>query len=268
MTTSVLPKEKISKRKTIVYQTLVDPTVVKVAAEKLKNKLFTRLGFLNPNPEEVQFVSVEKYYEPYIVIGGKYTIDYFRRCIYTVNVEEKVREVILANQKFEPERAKVSFSKGHKIVKLEGEERLLYEDESYFTLDKSGHEVTAEKLPSAPSEKHPQKVLRARSKLGEKVEKIEISPGADVDMIRDRIVNRPRDVKRVVHELFEVNERALIYVPLYRVSFKNRKTGEVKIIEFDGVTSKRIQRAPAFELSLAVSIQGKPYQSVIQVPTR
>ena len=46
------PKEKIAKRKTIVYQTLVDPTVIKVAAEKLKNKLFVKFGFLKPKPED------------------------------------------------------------------------------------------------------------------------------------------------------------------------------------------------------------------------
>jgi hypothetical protein len=72
--------EKIAEKKTIVYETRVDPTVVKIAAEKVKDQLFTRFGFLRSNPNEVQFVSIEKYYEPYSMISGRYFIDYYRKC--------------------------------------------------------------------------------------------------------------------------------------------------------------------------------------------
>ncbi|MGC9346289.1 MAG: hypothetical protein ACP5ER_05830, partial [Candidatus Bathyarchaeales archaeon] len=130
-------------------------------------------------------------------------------------------------------------AKGYKVIKLEGEERLLYEDEASLVLDKSGHEVLLEQLPSAPSEEHPEKML---AELGEKAKELEIAPDADVDVIRSRVVKRPRDIKRIVHELFEVTERALIYTPIYKVLFQNVKTGEVKAMEFDGVTSKRIQQ--------------------------
>ncbi|MGC9346256.1 MAG: hypothetical protein ACP5ER_05655 [Candidatus Bathyarchaeales archaeon] len=91
MTETMSVNEEIVERKTIVYKTLVDPTVVKVAGEKLKDKLFVRFRFWKPKPEEIQFVSMDKYYEPYIVISGKYVIDYYRKCVYTINVDEKVR---------------------------------------------------------------------------------------------------------------------------------------------------------------------------------
>lgn len=86
--------EKIVERKTIVYETLVDPTVIKVAGEKLKDQLFARFGFLKPKPEEIQLVSMDKYYEPFMVISGKYLIDYYRKCTYAVNVRKEVLEVI------------------------------------------------------------------------------------------------------------------------------------------------------------------------------
>ena len=231
--------EKIAERKTIVYRTLVDPTVVKIAGEKLKNKLFVRFGFLKPKSEEIQFVSIDKYYEPYIVINAKYTIDYYRTCAYTINVEEKVREVTLLNQKFKPEETKDPSSRGYKAIKLDGEENLLYEDKAPLVLDRSGREVPLEQLPSAPSEEHPAKML---AELGDKARKMEIASDADVDIIRSRTVKRPEDIKRIVHELFEVDERALIYTPIYKVLFRNVKTGEEKAMEFDGVTSKRIQQ--------------------------
>ena len=239
LTETVPVNEKIVERKTIVYKTLVDPAVVKVAGKKLKNKLFVRFGFLKPKPEEIQFVSVDKYYEPYILISAKYTIDYYRKCTYTINVDEKVREVILLNQKFKPEQTKDASAKSYKVIKLEGEENLLYEDKASLMLDKSGRELSLEQLPSAPSEEHPEKML---AELGDKAEKLEIAPDADVDIIRSKIVKRPKDIKRIIHEMFEVDEHVLIYTPIYEVLFKNVKTGEVKAVEFDGVTSKRIQQ--------------------------
>jgi hypothetical protein len=239
LTETVPVNEKIAERKTIVYRTLVDPTVVKIAGEKLKNKLFVRFGFLKPKPEEIQFVSIDKYYQPYILISAKYTIDYYRTCAYTINVEEKVREVTLLNQKFKPEETKDPSSRGYKVIKLDGEENLLYEDKASLILGKSGRDVPLEQLPSAPSEEQPEKML---AELGDKAKKLEIAPDADVDIVRSRIVKRPKNIKRIVHELFQVDERALIYTPIYEVLFRNVKTSEEKAIEFDGVTSKRIQR--------------------------
>ena len=49
-------KENVVARKTIVYETLVNPTVIRVASEKLKQQLFTRFGLLKPKLEEIQFV--------------------------------------------------------------------------------------------------------------------------------------------------------------------------------------------------------------------
>lgn len=228
---------KTVERKLIIYKTLVDPAVVKVAGEKLKNKLFVRFGFLKPKSEEIQFVSIDKYYEPYIVVSGNYLIDYYRRSTYTVNVDAKVREVIMFNHKLEPELSKESSAKGYKLIKLEGEEHLLYEDKASLILDKTGREVLLEQLPSAPSEENPKRML---TELGENARKLEMASDADVGILRSKIAGRPKGVKRIVRELFEIKERTLIYTPIYRVLFQNMKSGEVKALEFDGVTSKRI----------------------------
>jgi len=79
-------KENIVERKTIVYEAPIDPTVIRVSGEKLKQQLFSRFGLLKPKPEEIQFISLDKYYEPYIVISGKYFIDYYRKCTYIFKV--------------------------------------------------------------------------------------------------------------------------------------------------------------------------------------
>ena len=228
---------RIVERKTIVYRTLVDPTVVKITGEKMKDKLFVRLGFLKPKPEEVQYVSIDKYYEPYIVVGGKYSIDYYRKQVYTIEVEGDVREVILLKQSFKPVRLKKPTKKAGKVIRLVGEERLFYENKAYFILDKRGREVAPEQVPQAPSEEEPDKIL---AEFGEKIGKLEIPADMEVGVIRSKIFKRPSDIERVVEELFEVSERAIIYTPIYEAKFQNMKTGEVKTLKIDGITAKVI----------------------------
>lgn len=103
-------------------------------------------------------------------------------------------------------------------------------------LDRSGQDVTLDGLPSAPSERNPKKIL---AEFG--VE--EIAQNSDLDIIRAMIVKRPGDVNRVVSELFEVSERAVIYTPRFKVLYRNTKTGEEKVMEFDGVTAQKIQQS-------------------------
>jgi hypothetical protein len=236
ISTETIPSgEKVAERKTIVYETRFDSTVIKVAGEKLKAQLFTRFGFMKPKPEDIRFISIDKYYEPYMVINGRYVIDYYRKCAYTVKVDKKVLEVILLNHKFEPNQLMNSSAKNHNVITLEGEERLINEVKASLILDRSGEEATLKKLPSAPSERNPKKILAA---FGVK----EIAPDADLNIIRSKILKRPKDINRLVNELFEVNERAVIYIPRFRVLYRNAKTGEEKTLEFDGVTGERIQR--------------------------
>jgi hypothetical protein len=226
--------QKIAERKTIVYETRIDTTVIKVAGERLKVQLFAKFGFMKPRPEDIRLMSIDKYYEPYMVISGKYFVDYYCKCSYTIKVDEKVLEVILLNHKFKPNKPQDHHTNDRNVIKLEGEERLMNDLKASLILDKSGQEVLPRELPSAPSEKYPKKVLTA---FGAK----EIAPNTDLDIIKSKILKRPKDINRLVNELFEVSERAVIYVPRFRVLYRNTKTGEEKTAEFDGVTAERIQ---------------------------
>jgi len=223
--------EKIAERKIIVYKTLIDPTVIKLATEKVKDRLFVKFGFLKPNPDQIQQVSFEKDYEAFVVVDGKYTIDYYRRRIYTVRVDEKAQEVILFNKTFKPE---ISNEPPGKVVRIEGEERLINQAKAYLVLSADGREVSPKRIPSAPSEEQSKKLVTEI----ESTKKLEILPNEEIDIIRSKIVKRPTEIKRIVHELFEISDRAVIYTPIYKVKFQNVKTGEVKTVKFDGVTAK------------------------------
>jgi hypothetical protein len=226
--------EKIAERHTIVYETHIESNVIETIGEKIKAQLFARFGFIKPKSEEIQLVSIDKYYEPYISVSGRYFVDYYRKCTYTVRVDNKVQEIILANQKYKPNQSTNSSAKDNNVLKLQGEERLTNEIKASLILDKFGQEVSPRELTSATPEKNPKEILEA---FGVK----EIAQDADLDIIHSKIFKRPKDVNRLVAELFEVNERAVIYTPRFRALYTNVRTGEMKAVEFDGVTAQRIQ---------------------------
>jgi hypothetical protein len=224
-------KEKIVKRKTIVYKALLDPELIEVACEKLKQQLFAKFAFywFQPKIEDIQFVSLEKYYEPYIVISGRYFIDYLRKCTYILKVPEGVREVILRPNKYVPVT-----SKSNRVVKLRVEERLSNEAKAFLILDKNGRDSADDNMPSAPPEKKPEKAIK---KFG--IE--EIAENADVNFLKERIVKRPKGLTSIVEEIFEVTERTVIYCPRYKLLFRWVKTGEEKILVLDAITAERVK---------------------------
>ncbi len=221
-------RQNIVDRKTIVYEANVDPTVIRVTGEKLKQQIFTRFGLFKPKSEEIQFISLEKYYEPYIIISGKYFLDYYRKCTYVFKVDEAVKEVVLLKHTFLPETSKSS-----RTIKLQGEERLIKEAKAFLILDKNGKDAMVDNLPSAPSEKKPEKIIAEFriEALGEDV---------DVNFVKERIARRPKDVSRIVEEVFEITDRSVIYTPRFKLLFRNLKTSEEKVMVIDGVTSKKL----------------------------
>jgi hypothetical protein len=223
-------KDKIVERKTVIYETHVDPTVIIVTGERLKKQLFTKYGLFKPKPEEIQFVSLEKFYEPYVVISGRYFIDYFRKRAYVFRVDDPVREVVVLNNKFTPEN-----SGNARIIKLFGEERLVNEVKSFLIMDQEGRDAQIENLPSASSVKKPEKAIK-------KNEIKELPEDKDVDLLRARIARRPEEISRIVEEKFEVTERTVIYTPRFRVKFKNARTGEEKALVIMAFCRKKLLR--------------------------
>ena len=225
-------KEKIAERKTIVYQTLIDPTVVRIEGEKAKSKLFRRFLFKLNTPEEIQFSYIEKYYEPFIVVSGKYLIDYYRKCVYSVKVNKEAKEVILLEHTFRP--AQNFSSDAESIISLKGEERLVKETRNFLILNRYGQDSKLNEFPSAPSEDNPQKLIKSYKMP-------EVAPDIDLEVIRKRITQRPNDISRIVDEELEIDERSVIYAPRFKVTYRCPRIGKEDYLEFDGVTLKQIK---------------------------
>ena len=224
-------KEKIVRRKTIVHDVNIDPTMIRISGEKYKSQLFTKFGLFKPKSDEIQFISSELYYEPYLVINGKYFIDYYRKCTYNIRVGQEVKEVVLLKKKFLPRNA--SSYKRKKVITLNCEERLTHEAKAFMVLDKDGKKAILDKLQSAPSSKNPKTVIK-------KYKIKELPKNFEVNLMKNKIARRPKDLNRIVKEIFEITERTVIYTPRFKLNYKNIKTNEEKTLILDGVSSQRI----------------------------
>jgi hypothetical protein len=232
--------ENIAQRKVIVYKSRVDPATLKQKAEEMKNELFIK-RFSKPKPEEVHVVSVDKFYEPYVLVDAKYRIEYFTKKVYSFEVTEKAKVVKILGETFTPKMVPIPDTdpeQFRKVVNLEGQEWSFYEDKAYFILNKSGNEISPDEVPIAPSEDNPTKILKEFAKNAEKVK---ISNRDVLAMAKAKIIQRPSDVDTVDNEVFQVNEYVIIYNPVYKITFRNVKTKEDKTVSIDGVSAEIIK---------------------------
>ena len=124
-----------------------------------------------------------------------------------------------------------------KVFSLEAELWSSYDDKAYLVLDKDGKEIRPDQVPAAPSEDHPEKILK---EFGKKSGMVKVSPRKEIDMVKSRIVKRPSDMSEIEEELFQISEHAVIYSPLYEITFRNVRTGEERVVKIDGVSAKII----------------------------
>ncbi len=225
----ILP-QKIVDTRIVILKSKFDSSRVKVQGEKIKTSFFAKFGFLKPKPKDVLLVAFSKYYEPYIVIGGKYSIDYCRRHGYALKVEDRTQALFIDGKKLKPEP--LSDRGAARVIKLVGEEHSHYENETYVVLDRMLQEVSAENLFLAPSESD----LENEPSGGLDLRKPQVSLEEEIAILRARIAKRPADVAEIIRENFEINERTIIYSPVYELTFKNLKNGKKVTAIVNGVT--------------------------------
>lgn len=226
--------EKIAKRKVIVFKTLSDHTLIKAEAEEMKVSLFRRYGILKPPADQIKQIAFEKSYQPYFVLDGSYAIDYYQGRVYTIPILQDSIEVVLFGHTLKPEPAKER--RYNRTIKIEGEERLICKRKVYLVLDAKGREVSPKRIHSAPQEEYPKKILAAFKND----EKFDFGPSWEVEVLKSRIALRPPGIKRIVNESLEISNRTIFYIPMCKVWFRNTKTGEEKVMMFDGVSGQRL----------------------------
>ena len=234
-------EERIGERKLIVHEIAVDLESARNVVEKDKTGFFAKLGFLKPKHDEIECESVLLFYESFVVARAHYFLDYYKKKTYTIRVGDEVSEVSIFDQILEPkvvkERVKGILKRPHKEIVFDAQERVVNEASAQIGLNRTGREVDHTKLPSAPAESDPEKVLK---ESGDRVRKFGVSPDKIIDIIRERVARRPAHIGRIAKEVFEVTEHAVVYTPIYEARCRHLKTGEIKIIPLSGVTSKML----------------------------
>jgi len=225
----ILP-QKIVDTRTIILKSRLDSSRVKLQGENLKTSFFARFGFLKPKPKEILLVAFSKYYEPYIVIGGKYSIDYCKRHNYALKVEDRTQAIFIDGKKLKPEP--MSLEDKARVIKLVGEEHSHYENDTYVILDRMLQEVSSDNLFFAPFENE----FENGSAVDFDLRKPQISLEEEITFLRSRVAKRPSDVAEIIREIFEINERTVIYSPVYELTYKNIKNGKNVTALINGIT--------------------------------
>jgi hypothetical protein len=224
--------QKVVDRKTIVLKSRIDSHEARLLGERKKTGLFKKRGFLKPRPIDISLVSFNRYYEPFVVIGGKYSVDYCRRRVFEFTTENQVQEIFIGSEEFKLEPLNSQNLCG--VVKVAGEEHSHYESETYFIADRLLRECSPEKVSFAPFEDKSENPENSLSDF----RKVNITLEEEIEFLRNRIVKRPANAEVIIREIFEINERMVIYAPVYELVFQNNRTAEERILLIDGVTSK------------------------------
>ena len=256
----ILP-QKIVDTRTVILKSRIDSRRVKFQGEKLKTSFFFGFWFLKPKPKDIRLISFSKYYEPYIVIGGKYSIDYCKKQHYALKVEDRTQALFIDGKKLTPEP--ISVEGDARVIRLVGEEHSHYKNESYVVLDRTHQEVSPEKLFFAPSESE----LETQDEDLD-LRKPQISLDEEIAFLRSKIARRPSDVAEIVREIFEINERTIIYSPVYELTYKNMKNGKMVTVLINGISGEVIVgKFDNVSLKIGDSL-GSSQENLVTMPTR
>lgn len=227
----VLP-QRIGDTREVILKPRLDPNKVRQQSDGVKTSFFDKRGFSKPKPEHIKLVSFSKYYEPYIVISGKYSVDYCKKHNFALKVEDKTREIFIDGKKLRPE----PLAPGTSVVKLVGEEHAHYENETYLVLDRTLHEVSPEKVVFAPFDD----ALDDQSKVEYDLRKPKFSIEEEIALLRSRVAKRPADAVEIIRENFEITDRIIVYYPIYELKFQNVKTGQTVTALVNGVSGEMV----------------------------
>ena len=227
--------QKMVDAKTAILKARFDSEVVRRQAEELKRSFFAKLWFFKPPAEAIQLVGYEKYYEPYIVIGGRYSLDYCKKHTFSIKVEKAIREVFIDGRKFEPISSESEKNAGQ-VIQLDGEEHAHYEIETFFVFDRLRREISPESFSFAPYEVQMERATDANLNL----RRISISKNELIELLRSKIAKRPPDLVNIIRENFEIRENMIVYKPFLEFTFHNIQTQEYVTLQVDGVSGDKI----------------------------
>lgn len=208
---------------------------VRNIASKAKDQIFTRYLLIKSKPEETKIDTIERYFEKYVVIDGKYSIEYSKKWSHSVNVDEAMKKLKIGNKNFEPKASENTLEIPCNTLILKGTGHFYKESRLRMIFDDEWNEVGIEKLPYLSFEEDPQEILdHSDAQLTKK----DLTDCKEVEILRSKIFKRPTDVLKIFNESFKVTERAIIFKPMYKVCVNHIKTKKKLTFLIDGSNGK------------------------------
>jgi len=228
-------QEKVVERKVIFFKSAFEIKTIRKIAEKAKSQMFSKYFFLKSNPEESEINTIDKYFEPYIVVDGVYSIDFSKEWSHSIKVDEEMQILKISNKNFEPNFLDNRIDLPYKLLELEGTGRFYHEERKRIVFDEKWNEVRLDLLPYLPFEEDVQESLNEsiNHQLNE-----DLNAAKEVKILKNQIFNRPTDFSIIHKERFNVSERALVFKPMYRVTATHNKTQKKVTFVIDGVNGK------------------------------
>jgi hypothetical protein len=228
-------QEKIAQRKIIFFKPAFDFKSIRKLAEKAKNQMFTKFFVFKTNPEESIINTIDKFFEPYIVIDGHYVIEYSMDWNHSIKVNEEMQKLKISNKNFEPKLFKKDNELPYKILELEGTGRFFHEERKRLVFDQQWKKVRLDILPYLPFEEEANEIL---NETDNKQLLQDLKAEKEVEILKSIIFKRPQQTKKIHHELFSVTERALVFKPMYKITATHTKTKKEITFQIDGVNGK------------------------------
>lgn len=217
--------------RTIVLKPRLDQSDIRLIVEKIKPSLFPRFGFKSKSTD-VRLLDSEICLEPYLIIAGRYVLDYCRKHLFEVNVEETTTKIYVAGQEFVSEKSDPKVTK--KVVKMTGEEHAHHERQAYYILDRMKREIPPERLPISPFE------IQRDFQPGSNCRTFNIPDETQIEFLKEKIAQRPKDLAEIIREIFEITDRTIAYYPIYQLTFENEKTRKDAVVTINGITGETI----------------------------
>jgi carbonic anhydrase/acetyltransferase-like protein (isoleucine patch superfamily) len=227
--------QSLAKTRQIVLKPRLDQIDIQLIGDKIKPRLFSRFRF-NSKPENIQLLYTETYFEPYLIISGEYVLDYCRKHTFRLNVKGNANRIFVGGQEYRSEKTeKLKPDSDNKTFKIVGESHARYERQAYYILDRMMTEIPPEKLPLSPFD-----IKRNKLDRGFNFKKFEISDDAQIEFLKQKIVQRPANLAEIIKETFDITDRTVAYYPMYQLTFENLKNRETAIVTINGISGETI----------------------------
>jgi len=237
-----------AEEKTVVLKDQLEQEKLDEIIYNKKTSLFGSV-FSRPKPDEIHVHSKVTAYESYMIISGRYEIDFYRKATHKIDVNGDVIEIVMGDgifpiktksgilEKF-GDKMKEGIGIDKEEVELEVEEHAVQRQSGTLTLDHHGHEVKEfpYKIDSRSVENYPTRILEQNS---EDVKRQELTKESCIEKLRMKLRKISLQDIRMNSEKFIVDKITTVYVPVHEARCVDPKK-RVEILRIDGITKKML----------------------------